>query len=136
MSIYFRKALVEEALKAVLESHELSEVGKDIDNILQQMEQVISSNLMQENNGNVRLWELQQARKLNDAMRKKYPIIVNMLNIAERLTPKGTSAETGSHTSETLEYILLEQDYYGILCHVLLKKKITETIEEFIEKVG
>lgn len=86
MSIYFRKALVEEALKTVLESHELSEVSKDIDNILQQMEQVISSNLMQENNGNVRFWKLQRARKLNDAMREKYPIIVNMLNIAETYT--------------------------------------------------
>ena len=135
MSIHFYKALVAESLKAIQESHELSDVSKDIDNILHHMEQVRLANLMQENDVNLRIWKLQQARDLNAAMRKKYPVIDNMLDIANKLIPKRNSTGVGSTTSETQEYKLLEQDYYGILCHVLLKKKITESVEEFIEKV-
>lgn len=137
MAIHFYESLVEEALKAIRENHELSEVYKDIDNVLFQMEQVRFTNLMQENDCSIRSWKLQQARDLDKAMREKYPVIDNMLDIADRLIPKETSPMAGYQTctSETREYKLLKQDYCGILCHVLLKKKITETVEEFIEKV-
>ena len=36
---------------------------------------------------------------------------------------------------ELPEYANLKQDYFGILCYVLLKKQVTTSIEQFIEKV-
>ena len=40
-----------------------------------------------------------------------------------------------SNTQDLPEYANLKQDYYGILCYVLLKKEITTSIEQFIERV-
>ena len=135
MLIHFHKDLVQKSLKAIREAQELSEVSKDIDEVLRQMEQVSAVNLTQEYDDNIKLLKLRQAMSLDKTMREKYPVIDNMLNIAYGLGPKQTSSGTSFYTNETKEYQALEQDYYGILCHVLLKKGFTETIEEFIEKV-
>ena len=40
-----------------------------------------------------------------------------------------------SNTQDLPEYANLKQDYYGILCYVPLKKEITTSIEQFIERV-
>lgn len=40
-----------------------------------------------------------------------------------------------SNTQDFPEYANLKQDYFGILCDVLLQKEITTSIEQFIEKV-
>ena len=135
VSIFFYKNFVKEALNAIKEGRELAEVKDDLENVRQQMEQVQIFKLALERDNNIKLWKLEQARKVDRMIRNKYPVINNMLNIANRLLPRQNSGNTGSGETETNEYICLNQDYYGILCHVLLKKKLIETIEDFIEKV-
>ena len=135
MAIYFYKDLTEAALKALEESHELSDISRDLEKIQWQMEQVAFSNLCLVCDNFERFRRLQQAKELNDALRKKYPVINNLLNIANRLPRVQSSSPASSSASETDEYECLRQDYYGILCHTLLKKKLIEAIEEFIEQV-
>ena len=135
MAIYFYKNLIGEALKTIAESHEFFDISSDLENVRQQMELVRASNLVWENDNCKKFVKLQQARDLNEAIRKKYPVIDNMLDIADRLLPDRPPYAPNGGASETREYSLLEQDYYGILCHVLLKKGIAEEIEECIEKV-
>ena len=135
MAIYFHKNLTEKALKALEESHELSDLSRDLQKVQWQMEQVAYSNLSQIYDNFERFQRLQQAKELNNELRKKYPVINNLLNIANRLPRVQSSSPASSSASETDEYECLRQDYYGILCHTLLKKKLIEAIEEFIEQV-
>ena len=135
MAIYFHKNLTEKALKALEESHELSDLSRDLQKVQWQMEQVAFSNLCLVCDNFERFRRLQQAKELNDALRKKYPVINNLLNIANRLPKVQSSSPAFVGASETDEYECLRQDYYGILCHTLLKKKLIEAIEEFIEQV-
>ncbi len=65
------------------------------------------------------------------------PILANEWNYERNngLTPVDAAVASQSNTQDLPEYANLKQDYFGILCHVLLKKKITTSIEQFIEKV-
>ena len=135
MPIFFHEDFITKALKALEESHELSDISRDLQKVQWQMEQVAYSNLCLVCDNFERFRRLQQAKELNDTLRKKYPVINNMLNIANRLPRVKSSPPASTGVSETDEYECLRQDYYGILCHTLLKKKLIEAIEEFIERV-
>ena len=135
MAIYFHKNLVEEALKALRESPELSDISNELKIVWQQMKQVKYSNLVLESDNNIKMQKLQQAKELNGIIRQKYPVIDNMLAVADLLFQKRPVSRRSVGAVETNEYKCLEQDYYGILCHVLLKKRNIENIKEFIEKV-
>lgn len=58
-----------------------------------------------------------------------------LLNAANMISKSPSSPAGSAKHYELDEYTHLRQDYYGILCHALMKKQITKTIEEFIEKV-
>ena len=119
--IHFDNNLVTEAFKTAHEAHELFDVANDLDRI----NTLLSTTPTIEN--------LFEAQRLDNEMRKKYPTIDQMLAIANSY-PMVTVASQ-SNTQGLPEYANLNQDYYGILCYVLLKKKITTSIEQFIEKV-
>lgn len=135
MAIYFYKNLTAAALKALEESHELSDISQDLQKVQWQMEQVAYSNLCLVCDNFERFRRLQQARELNNELRKKYPVINNMLNIANRLPRAQAPSPASAGAPETDEYEFLRQDYFGILCHTLLNKKLIEAGEEFIERV-
>ena len=125
-----------EALKALKDGHELLDVSQDLKEVQRQMEQVEYSSLILINSDHERCRRLQQARELTGVLREKYPTINQMLNIANKFPQPQSSYFTPVSVSETEEYENLRQDYYGILCHTLLKKELIRTIEQFIERVG
>ena len=73
------------------------------------------------------------AQRLDNELREKYPTIDKMLAIANSYQMVTVASQ--SNPQELPEYANLKQDYFGILCYVLLKKEITSSIEQFIEKV-
>lgn len=135
MAIHFRKSLVDEATKMIKESQELLDVSHDLEKVFNQMEQVEYSTLVSMNDTNEQQRRLQQARELDKALRQKYPMIDDLLNAADKISKSLSSTTRPVNDYEPDEYRNLMQDYYGILCDTLIKKQITKTIEEFIEKV-
>ena len=119
--IHFDNNLVKEAFKIAHEAHELSDVANDLNRI----NTVLSTTPTIEN--------LFEARRLDNELRKKYPTIDKMLAIANSYPIIRVASQ--SNTQNSPEYSNLNQDYFGILCYVLLKKGITSSIEQFIEKV-
>lgn len=119
--IHFDNNLVKEAFKIAHEAHELSDVANDLNRI----NIVLSTTPTMQN--------LFEAQRLDNELREKYPTIDKMLDIANSY-PIATVASQ-SNTQGLPEYANLKQDYFGILCYVLLKKEITSSIEQFIEKV-
>lgn len=99
------------------------------------MEQIKHSNLLSDRDERSRQYEKRRAWELNDELRKKYPVIERMLAVADRLSSSYAMLQTSAAAGETVEYRVLQQDYFGILCHVLLKKGITQNIEQIIENV-
>lgn len=78
---------------------------------------------------------LQGAAELNDELRRKYPLINTLLNIAERMPKRivrGNSVIVNNTPPVMNELV---QDTFGILATVLLKKNIINTIEQFIDYV-
>ena len=119
--IHFDNNLAKEAFKIAHEAHELSDVANDLNRI----NTALSTTPTTEN--------LFEAQRLDNELREKYPTIDKMLAIANSY-PMVTVASQ-SNTQDLPEYANLKQDYFGILCYVLLKKEITTSIEQFIEKV-
>lgn len=59
-----------------------------------------------------------------------------MLDIANRMPKRIGLAVAGRNEDlKPVEYKALQQDRCGIICHVILKKEITKTVEEMIEYV-
>ena len=119
--IHFDNNLAKEAFKIAHEAHELSDVANDLNKI----NIILSTKTTKQN--------LSEAKRLDKELREKYPTIDKMLAIANSY-PTATVASQ-SNTQELPEYANLKQDYFGILCYVLLKREITTSIEQFIEKV-
>ena len=119
--IHFNPNLVSQAVKIAHEAHELSDVVNDINRI----QAILSTTPTKE--------VLFEAKKLDDELRRRYPIIEKMLEIANHCSIVTVSPQ--SNTQDLPEYANLKQDYFGILCDVLLKKEITTSIEQFIERV-
>ena len=119
--IHFDNNLVKEAFKIAHEAHELSDVANDLNRINALLSTIATMEVLYE------------AQRLDYELRKKYPTIDKMLAIANNYPIAMVASQ--SNTQELPEYANLKQDYFGILCHVLLKKKITTSIEQFIEKV-
>jgi len=119
--IHFNQSLVKKALETIAESKDLSDVSNDLNRI----NIALSAEKTSE--------KLLNARKLDYELRNKYPIIDKLLSIANRLPVAATNSQYRS--KDLPEHANLVQDYFGILCHVLLKKQITTSIQQFIETV-
>lgn len=133
--IRFHKTLADRALEAIKEAHDLSDVREDLDRVRQEMEKVSYSRIIMEPDNNEKLKSLLHARALDDELRRKYPTINQLLFIADKLPKRPSASAIVAAATETSEFTSLEQDYYGILCDTLLRKEITSSIEEFIDRV-
>lgn len=133
--IYFYDKYLDEARKSIQESRELWDVENDLRKLDEKMCMIEQACIYSVTNENI-LHILKQARDLNCEIRKKYLTIDKMLDIAEKL-PKRPRTIKSSHKEFVRpdEYTWLEQDKYGILCHTIIKKGITKTIEEIISHV-
>ena len=76
---------------------------------------------------------LLSALKLDGQMRRKYPIIGKLLNAGNKLATvfKMPPHQYSTEAERLIEYI--RQDMYGILCHALIKEKVIEKVEQFID---
>ncbi|MBQ7969226.1 MAG: hypothetical protein IJ292_05325 [Clostridia bacterium] len=119
--IHFNPNLVSQAIKIAHEAQELSDVLNDLNRINAALSAVTS------------IENLIRARMLDKELREKYSTINKTVEIANSFS--GVTANSQSRSSDLPEYANLKQDYFGILCYVLLKKEITTSIEQFIEKV-
>ena len=119
--IHFNPNLVSQAIKIAHEAQELSDVLNDLNRI----NTLLSTTPTIEN--------LFETQRLDNELRQKYPTIDKMLTIANSYLISAAASQ--SNTQDLPEYANLKQDYFGILCYVLLKKEITTSIEQFIEKV-
>lgn len=120
--IYFNQDLAKEALKIAHETHELSDVLNDLNRINATLSSVPS------------IENLVKAKMLDDELRSKYPTIDKMIALANSL-PVYPVVNSQRVSNDLPEYANLNQDYFGILCDVLLKKQVTTSIEQFVEKV-
>lgn len=120
--IYFNQDLAKEALKIAYEAHELSDVLNDLNRINATLSSVPS------------VENLVKAKMFDDELRSKYPTIDKMIALANSLSvyPVVNSQRV---SNDLPEYANLKQDYFGILCDVLMKKQVTTSIEQFVEKV-
>lgn len=85
----------------------------------------------------VRLYGMEAyANELDAKLRKDYPIIEEMLTIADNM-PKAKISGKNERTFNVDPPIVqrLLQDYYGICTKMLLKEKLIHSIEEFIDYV-
>lgn len=123
--IYFYQELVKTAEKNIHDLKELNDVRYDMDKIDKAMNDLDS------------IEGKKKAYSLNIVMRNKYPTIDIMLNVGNMLKPnkKVSKFEISFNDLKSEEYKMLEQDKYGIVCDVLLKKNIIRSIEQFIERV-
>lgn len=119
--VYFYKALVQEALKIIEKKQELSDIFNDINRI----DFALSMGKNTEN--------LIKAKMLDIELRRKYPTINAMLAISNSLSDNCLPA---MQSNELPEYANLKQDYFGILCEVLLKNHIISSMEQFFESVN
>lgn len=123
--IYFHRNLVEKAIKAIEEAHELLDIKSDITEIDTTIGKIRKC-MNYEN--------LQVAQNLDNTLRKKYSTIALMLEVANKMAPLSLNAGYAQQ-NEIPEITQLTQDKCGILCHTLLKKGIIGKAEDFIEKV-
>ena len=120
--------------KLINESHEFRDISEDLQKVKRMKEQVEYSKLVLLNVSERQLM-LQRARILNGEMRQKYPGIDEMLRLANALPRIPVQRGAGNGVFECEEFVLLNQDYYGILWHVLVKKRITRRIEDFVKQI-
>lgn len=78
---------------------------------------------------------LVSAQSLDNELHNKYPIIDVLLDLGCKMaTVFGLPANQYYSESETLQSNLT-QDTFGILCHALIKEKIIDSAESFIDHV-
>lgn len=119
--IYFFEDIVQKALETIQDGKEFSDILYDINRIKQAKQNIEKG------------FSIEGANRLDFELREKYLIINDMISLANSI-PKVHIGPVKDNTELTI-YARLKQDYYGILCHVALKKHIIREIREFIKSV-
>lgn len=123
--IYFNVELVQLAIQIVLDTY-----GQYHDEFIDECNDLCRIHLAKQNLFHKKGKEY--ARQLNAELRKKYPIIDNMLAVANQMVPKGSTICSNTCEIPPIDEMSeLQQDHFGILCHVLLRKHRIEGIADF-----
>lgn len=123
--IYFHEELVAKTIEIIKDATDLADVRIDMQKI------VDAQNRIQKFGDTI------TARRLDAELRKKYPIIDEMLASANIICSPAQQASMGANQTEaTPEASALQQDYCGVLCHVAQKKGIIQSIKQFIKSVN
>lgn len=130
--IYFKEMYITQAKKIIEGPFHQAEEIKEFSDIRNDLKRIAQAERhLHSNSGR------EAARQLNSELREKYPIIDQLLDIADRM-PRIIHYSPYSNNSTrnpTNEAAYLQQDRVGILCHVLMKKNIIREIEEYIDYV-
>lgn len=116
--IYFAEGLFENVLRIIKESHDYLDVANDL--------KAIQNTI---HNGSDF-----DAINLDDYLRRKYPIINTMLNIADSMPAHPASANPDA-TSQSSYKSMLVQDRCGILCQVAIDKGLEQDLKSCIDHV-
>ncbi len=108
------------ALELIKDSKECVDVYNDIQTINNYMQNVPNGR------------SISEAISFDSFLRRKYPCIDLMLNIASAMNRNQTEI---LQSAEAVVLSNLRQDYYGILCDTALKKQLVGEIKEFIKRV-
>ena len=123
--IHFHEELVAMATEAIKDAADLADVQTDMLKIAD------AQNRIQQ------FGDIFAARRIDAELRKKYPIIDEMLALANTICPPIQQAPmSANHMDVAPEESALQQDRYGIICHVALKKGICQSIKQFIKSVN
>lgn len=82
--------------------------------------------------GNGRWYDVTSVKKLDEQLRKEYPVINSFDTIPA--PPVGIQSSAGC-TAIDPDISRLLQDYWGIQLDVLLKDKIVKKLEDFVDRV-
>lgn len=120
--IHFDPELVSKAIEAAKDAADFKDVTEDLQRI------------KSAETGVLQFGDVVTARRLDAELREKYPIIDEMIELANRMPP---ALQTGSsnHPQLPREVSNLQQDYYGIICHIALKKGMVQSTKQFIKSV-
>ncbi len=125
--IHFIAAIQSKTLEIVKEAHDCADVLHDLERIGQAKANVYS------------FGGIFAANQLDQELRRKYPTIDLMLNIADtmRTNPLLPSSPQACHARSAEEAAIdnLQQDYCGILCDTAVKKGLTHELKECIKSV-
>lgn len=119
--IHFVQDLYDRSLKEIMDMADVLTDFNDIERII---------------NSKWTLEILNEAYRLHQKLLVKYPTINLMLDTAEKMQRRSANCG-GSATQSNIpaEIKALNQDKYGILSDVLLKKSIIKSVDEFIDYV-
>lgn len=117
--IHFKDDVKVATWKAIEEAHDCADVATDLLRIQR----------------TIAIGTDEDALHLDLELRRKYPVIDTMLQIANAL-PVQPSQCAAAAAGESPSKANLWQDYYGILCHIAVKKGIKKSIEDCIDHVS
>lgn len=120
--IYFIPELQKTVLQTLLETHEFTEAIKDINDI----------------NETIAYGTEDQARLLDIQLREKYPTIDRMIAVANSMPRSSGSLNDTLNADSYNAYsykVNLDEDRWGIICDIALKKGIKENLIDLIVRV-
>lgn len=121
--IYFYSTIQSKTLEIIKEAHDCADVLLDLNRIEQ-----AEANLYSPYIG------VSAADQLDRELRRKYPTIDKMLDLANTLLPPSPQA-SNIRSEEDRALSNLNQDYCGILCDTAVKKGLARSIKDCIESV-
>lgn len=122
----FNKNLAKKALEIIHQSRRLCHVLNDIKNIEKAIDALSDTGRRLHLDINHR-----EAIILDGQLRRKYPTIKELfgeVNMASQMTVRYNRG-----TGEYVGITRLKEAYYGILCDVLIKRRIIKSVTEFID---
>ena len=119
--IYFYRELIAKAL-------EVAETAEDCEDVLRDLKRIEQATENVRQRGDVA-----SAHQLDQELRGKYFCIDVMDDCAKALEPPGSRNDKIYTPSEAV-ISSLEEDRYGILCHVALKKGLVQEVRQFIQE--
>lgn len=117
--IYFKADMENTTLNVIKEAHDCAEVANDLIRIQR----------------TIAIGTDEDALHFDLELRRKYPVIDTMLQIANSL-PVQPSQCAAAAAGESPSKANLWQDYYGILCDIAVKKGIKKSVEDCIDHVS
>lgn len=122
--IHFKKQLCKEA-EQLLKIKDNFDLAKDFSDIKNNMDALENYPTLENT--------IVSATHLNAKLRNKYPTIDAMINIGSKMANVlALPSQQPLMLAESLKSEL-EQDYFGIFCHALIKENAIQRIDQFID---
>ncbi len=115
--IYFELNFVNHVAEIIYEAEDYIDVAKD----LSEIEYIY-------NNGS-----FYEAERLHTEMLRKYPIIMELFQLANALSQQPTFQNSTETAKALMNKENLKLDFYGIICDVALKKGLKESLKDCID---